>query len=333
VAPRYDFAIFGASPLAALLCGLLAHRHDKLVLRVADPAPRQRLPRSIDIALPLATRPAGWHLLRAAVTETATLLATIGGQDRFDRTDVRLVADLPETTDALAHLTHIAAAYGLPGQGGLFRGVPRLSGEIDLASSAVQTVEAGRVMLTPGRDGTGLALDGDNLPVAQIVLADDASILDLLPPDERPQPLLVQPAMATLTAPARRLPTPVMRYLDRGVTLVQNKDRSVLALVEGQADADARLASCLAGPFPLQRRATTHYHRLATIDGAPLIGRLARSGLLVIAGIGSSASFLAPPLARLLAGVATDEEQAWFAAHDPSGPSRAPVADIAWIQA
>jgi len=35
MAARYDFAIFGTRPLAALLCGLLAHRHDKLVLTTA----------------------------------------------------------------------------------------------------------------------------------------------------------------------------------------------------------------------------------------------------------------------------------------------------------
>jgi len=68
--------------------------------------------------------------------------------------------------------------------------------------------------------------------------------------------------------------------------------------------------------------------RLATTDGAPLIGRLTPSNLIVIAGAGSVGAFLAPPLARLLAGVPSDEEQAWFAAHDPARTDRAPVADI-----
>jgi hypothetical protein len=323
----YDFAVFGASPLAALLCGLLAHRHGKLVLRVADPAPRQRLPRGIDIALPLATRPASWRLLGHAAAETEALLGQIDGQDRFDRTDVTFVADLPETATALAHLTHIAAAYGVNGHDGLFRGVPRLLGEVDLTFSDVQTVEAGRVALRPGGAGAELMLDGEKLAVGQLVLADDAAILNLVPEAERPL-LQAEATMATLTAPAKRLAAPVMRYLDRGVTLMQKPDLSVLALVSGQADADARLASCLAGPFPLQRRATAHYHRLVTIDGAPLIGRLASSGLIVIAGLGDSAGFFAPPLARLLTGGPIDEEDAWFAAHDPARPSRAPVADI-----
>ena len=328
MARSYDFAIFGASPLAALLCGLLAHQHGMQVLRVADPVPRQRLPRGIDVALPLATRPASWRLLRAAVAETASLLANIEGLDRLDRTDVKLVADLPQTAGALAHLTHVAAGYGFSSRDGIFRGVPRLSGEVDLAHSTVQTVGAGRVMLMPGSTGAELTLDGDALPAGQIILADDASILDLLPDAERPAHLLAEPAMATLTAPAKRIAAGVMRYLDRGVTLMQREDHSVLALVTGHADGAGRLSSCLAGTLPLQRRATTHYRRLVTADGAPLIGRLNPSRLVVIAGLGSIAAFLAPSIARLLAGVPTDEESAWFAAHDPARTDRSPVADI-----
>ena len=92
--------------------------------------------------------------------------------------------------------------------------------------------------------------------------------------------------------------------------------------------AAARLSSCLAGTLPLQRGATTHYRRLVTADGAPLIGRLNPSRLVVIAGLGSIAAFLAPSIARLLAGVPTDEESAWFAAHDPARTDRSPVADL-----
>jgi len=328
MAARYDFAIFGTRPLAALLCGLLAHRHGQQVLRIADPVPRQRLPRAIDIALPLAVRPGSWRLVGTAAAETARLLADIDGQDRLDRVHVKLVADLPETVTALAHLTHVAAGYGVVARDGVFHGVPRFSREIDLTHSSVQTVEAARVTLTPGPAGAELRLDGEALRVGQIVLADDDAVLDLLPEAELPAQLVVQPAMATLTAPAKRLPVQVMRYLDRGVILMQRADHSVLALVAGHADAEARLGSCLAGMLPLQRRATTHYRRLATTDGAPLIGRLTPSNLILIAGAGSVAAFLAPPLARLLAGVPSEEEQAWFAAHDPARTDRAPVADI-----
>lgn len=332
MAPRYDFAIFGTSHLAALLCGVLAHRHGAKVLRICNPVPHQRLPRNIDIALPLATRPGSWRLIRAATTETEDLLAGIEGQDRLDRVDVKLVADLPDTTIALAHLAHIAAGYGYAGSRGVFRGISRFSGDVDLAHSAVQTVEAQRATVAPGLSGASLNLDNETVPVGQIVLADDAAILALLPEPERPAQLVVEPAMATLTVPARRLPARIMRFVDRGVTLMQKDDRSILALVAGRADAEARLASCLAGTLPLQRRATTHYRRVTTADGAPLIGRLEPSKLFVVAGLSSSATFLAPPIARLLADAGTEDERKWFLAHDPASTERMAVADIAEVR-
>jgi hypothetical protein len=329
--PRYDFAIFGGSPLAALLCGVLAHVHGKQVLQVSDPVPRQRLPRGLDFALPLATRPASWRLIRAAAAETARLLAGIEGQDRLDLVDVKLVADLPDTAIALAHLTHVAAGYGYASREGVFRQIARFSGGVDLTHSTVQIAETARTALTVTASGPELSLDGEAVGVGQIVLADDAAILERLPEHERPAQLLVQPAMTTLTMPTRRLPARVTRYLDRGVTLVQNDDRSVLALVTDEADADARLASCLTPALPLRRRATTHYRRVVTSDGAPLVGRLGQSQLMILAGLGTVAAFLAPPLARLLAGEPTEDERQWFAAHDPAASDRAAVADISEV--
>ena len=132
----------------------------------------------------------------------------------------------------------------------------------------------------------------------------------------------------TLTVPAHRLAAPIIRFPDRGVTLVQRSDLSVLALIAGDSDIDERLASCLTGPFPLARRASSHYLRLVSIDGAPLIGALGESGMFLIGGLGDAAAFLAPPLARLLAGRATETEAGWFAAHDPALADRAAVADF-----
>ena len=66
----YDFAIFGSARLPALLAGLLAHDHSKQVLHIAGAVSSQRLPRRIDTAFALATRPATWRLVQQAETET-----------------------------------------------------------------------------------------------------------------------------------------------------------------------------------------------------------------------------------------------------------------------
>jgi hypothetical protein len=321
MAGAYDFAIFGASPLAALLAGLLAHDHAKRVLRIAEPLSPQRLPRAIDVALPLATRPESWRLLRTAQAETAALLASLGAPDAIAPTDVKIIADLSDTATAIAHLSHIAMGYGQAVHDGVFKRVPRLIREIVLTDSKVRQVDAAEI------SGEHLIVGDERIDVGQIVLADDAAILSLLSATERPTSLVAQPMTATLTAPTRQLAAPVMRFPDRGVTLMQRKDLTVLALVAGEPDDDARLASCLPGPFPLQRRATSQFRRLIAADGAPVVGVLP-PGQFIVAGFGDAAAFLAPPIARLLAGKSTGDEAPWFAAHAPGAPNREAVADF-----
>lgn len=329
MADIYDFVILGSGPLSALLAGLLAHDHDKRVMRVAEPLAPQRLPRSIDIALPLATRPASWRVLRQSQREMLELMRSLEAPDAIAPTEVRIVADLPATATALAHMSHVAAGYGVGSRAGHFRNVLRLTREVSLRGSKVQNVPPDDLQVSFADSGTvELSLKGERLDAVQVVLADDASILAHLPEAQRPKPLTAVPTTVTLTAPTRRLSARVVRYPDRGVTVAQRPDFSVLALVSGAAEIEERLASCLPGPFPLQRRATGRFSRLMTSDGAPLIGRLEPSRLFVIAGLADAVAFFAPPIARLLAGKSTAEEEAWFAAHDPSAATRETIADF-----
>ena len=122
---------------------------------------------------------------------------------------------------------------------------------------------------------------------------------------------------ATLTA-SRRLAAPVMLFPDRGVTLVQRDATTVLALVSGDRDVEARLASTLPGPFPVQRLATSRFRRIVSTDGAPLLGRLKPSRLFVVAGLGSP-----PRSSRRRSPACSPAKLArttkrWFSAHDPA---------------
>jgi hypothetical protein len=148
-----------------------------------------------------------------------------------------------------------------------------------------------------------------------------------LPEPQRPSMLRLLPITATSTAAAKRLAAPIMLYPDRGVSLAQRADHTILALVSGPAEIEARLASALQGPFPLQRTATAHFRKLVSIDGAPVIGRITPSRLFAIAGLGDAAAFFAPPLARFLIGEGTADEKSWFAEHAPSRPREA-IADF-----
>ena len=328
MASTYDFAIFGGNALASLVAGLLAHDHKKQVLLIADPVSPQRLPRGIDLALSLATRPQSWKMLRRGIDETIALMASLDAQNTVETVDVRVVADLPQTRTTLAHVAATARGYGQSSRNDSFPGVLRLAAPVSLASSHVITIERDAAKLEFTRTGVAqLIVSGEPAEIGQVFIADDGALLELLPPDQRPLALTLQPMTATLTAPARKLPAPVMIYPDRGVTLQQRPDLSILALVTGDTDVDARLASALPGPFPLRRFATTHFRQVITFDGAPMVGRVKPSRLTMLSGLGQAAAFLAPIIARGLAGVSGEDEKAWVASLSPSRPREA-IADI-----
>src|SRR3569833_4213754 len=140
----YDFAIFGSGRLPALLAGLLAHDHGKQVLGSASSVSSQRLPRRIDVAFSLASRPATWRLLQRADAETRALLVSLDAGGTLVPTDLEVVADRPETRSALDHMRHIAASYGVRTGGGRFGRLSRFAGDVALSGSLVVALAAER---------------------------------------------------------------------------------------------------------------------------------------------------------------------------------------------
>src|SRR5205085_6760816 len=121
--------------------------------------------------LPFATRPATWRLLRQSETEMLRLMARLGANDAIVAADVRIVADLPATTAALAHMSHIARGHGLESRDGTFQLVRRLVREVSLADSTVRTVHPDDVELSYRKGGAAeFRALGEVLEVRQIVL-------------------------------------------------------------------------------------------------------------------------------------------------------------------
>src|SRR3569623_1432855 len=178
MASTYDFAIFGGNALASLVAGLLAHDHKKQVLLIADPVSPQRLPRGIDLALSLATRPQSWKMLRRGIDETIALMASLDAQNTVETVDVRVVADLPQTRTTLAHVAATARGYGQSSRNNSFPGVLRLAAPVSLASSHVITIERDAAKLEFTRTGVAQLLgSGEPAEIGQVVIADDGALL------------------------------------------------------------------------------------------------------------------------------------------------------------
>jgi hypothetical protein len=345
----YEFAVFGSTPLAQLLAGLLASAHGKRVCLVGEPQSVYRLVRGIDLSVMLATRPETWALLRDTVPETLGLLKRMGGRSGVRRIDPVFVAETAEGIDALSHAGHVAAAFGhqlrrLEGDCGLAGGVgyrwrgavlfdrPRLQPALSawLEAAGVGRLAANQATTMLRRDGSArLETRQATFEADHAVLADDSAILAHLEGAERDRTLLVQNVTAVLTEPGQPLMSTTMVYPDRLVTLVRNRSGSISALGAGGAhEAAARIGTCLASQEQLRRAGQASFRQLATVDGAPLLGQAKGVRATVIAGLGSAGAFLAPAIARVIAKAGDGPERAYFAAREGGrGSARATVAD------
>lgn len=341
----FDFAIFGVSPLALLLGGLLTTVHGKSVCLVGESWSPWTLPRRFDIAALPATRPGLWSVLRPSAAETTKLFNGIG-KGLVEHLDPLFVAEAPASLEALAHMHATVIGYGYAmerasdrgltasGATWMVRDVPALvPGKAEAAlsewvdRSGTRRVRPEDAEIAFRRDGTvrfkGLGREFD---AAQAILADDAAILAWLDESARDRLRLV-PARTVLTEPAKPLAAPYVRYLDRGVTLSQRGKSGITAIATGESDAVARIGSTIGGQGPLRRAGDVLHSRIETIDGAPLIGPARGTRIQVIAGLGDAAVFFAPALARFFAGKATEAEEAFFAAHG-RGNGRQQIADF-----
>jgi len=341
-----EFAIFGSTPLAQLLAGLLAAEHRRPVCLVGTPWSPFHLPRRFDLSVLPATRPESWAMLAEGTAETLKLLGGIG-RGLFERLDPLFIGELPPSIDMLAHMRHVAGGLGLAvervtdtrivgaGAGCRIRDAATLvpgrtepALEAWLAQQGVRHLPIEETVATLRRDGSvRLERAGEVVEARQAVLADDAAIRRHVPADILAKVLRVQAASSVVTEPARPLAAPFVHYLDRGVMLGQRGRGPITAIATGEQEVLPRIGSCLAPQAPLLRAGQTRFERLDTLDGAPLVGVPTGSRVTVIAGLGISAAFLAPALARLLAGAASEAEQAYFGARGTRGPARRQAAD------
>ena len=343
IASEFDCAVFGSTPLASLLAGLLAARQGQRVVLVGIPFSSHRLPLGVGYLPAPVTRPDAWDLLKSAESEMRAFLSEIGAGGSLTVGSITQAADTAASVAAFEHIRHLALAHDIAmvreraksAVPALFRAPGTVLNEATLQPILDTWLQGLGVVrlpfdtrLTIQRSTVTLTADDRQIVAKRAILADDDAILSRLNADERPQLLRIVDVQTTVTAATTPLRALLSDYPDRGVTLAQRETR-ILARIRGFEDADARLASCLGDRLPLRRVATRRFRALDTTDGAPLIGQLKAPRLFIIAGLGDAAPFFAPALARLVAGTASPDERAYFAARDAVRPdARTGVSDL-----
>ncbi|MBB4051035.1 hypothetical protein GGR20_000653 [Devosia subaequoris] len=338
---EFDFAIFGSTPMAQLLAGLLGREHGRKVLLVGQNRAGYRLPRGLDISVAPITRPQSWTRLIGTAPETARLVVRIAGRNALSRVDPVFFAEAPRAVEALSHMRHMAGGFGIAAEP---VGQSMLGGN-RLGMVLRDTLRLNRAHLEAGlerwlKDCTverpvprSVAIENDGAAkietdtgihwARQAVLADDEAIVAWLP--LRQWPTLFQRVRHTsiLTTPTRPLAAPIMLELDKGLFLTQQTEGGVAAFGPGERAAfSEHVLNLLGQNRKVEQAGQTNYVALGTRDGAPAFGRAAGQGADVVANIGCYGAFIAPALARWLAGEPSAEEARWFEQHLVNRTSR-----------
>jgi hypothetical protein len=336
---RADFAVFGSTPLARLLAGLLARQYGKRVVIVADSQSGFRLPHAHDLSVGAVTRPQTWALLASTSAETGKLLTRIGGKAGISRIDPIFFAETPRGRQGLAYMRHVAAGTGYaverlapgalgPNREGLIvrdamqvhrsRLEPALDAWLDQVGVERRAVADVSTVMQP--DGNVQIISGgESVEAETAILADDAAIIDHLAAEQVASLFDIENRAVVVTEPTMALSAPMMMQVDQGLVLTQLASRSIVASSPGDVDAlSLRLGVLLSGHQSLRRAGQSRAQVLVSRDRAPIVGRLEIAGPVMLAGLGASGVFLAPAIARLIAGDGRPEEAAYFAAHAPT---------------
>jgi hypothetical protein len=329
----YDYLIIGSSPLAGLVAGLLQRQHHKRVCLVARPYSAFGLERRFDLSIAVTTRPETLVLLKRLSAETLKLVATIG-KALTERADPVFVAESADSRAALGHFLNLGqmldvAVERVADRSGKGAGTVRVRGqhlishhrfapalEAWLDAGEVRRLDRDDATVTLRKDGTArVSAQGRDVEAAGVLLADDAAVITHLPPDAWDRSIVSIDATSLLLQPARPAANPFSVFLDRGLVLRQEPKGPIAAIATGSRDnAEARIATAIDKSLPLRRAGEARFRALATSDGAPLLATARGSRVLHLAGFGLTGAFFAPAIARHLAGVASEDEAAWFAA-------------------
>lgn len=345
----YDHLIVGSTSLAGLVAGQLQHEHGKRVCLVAEPYSSFGLERRFDCSIGPVTRPETLLMLKRLVPETLKLIAGIG-RSLTDKVDPLFIAETPATAAVLGHFLHLGQRLGLSAErvadrtiieGSLLkvrsqhliahhRFAPALEAWLD--SVGVRRLDPDDTILTIRKDGTArLTAPGIEAEAARVLLADDTAVLAHLPPEAWDRAVVRTLSTALLLQPARPAAVPFSLWLDRRMALRQEPKGSLAATLTGDRDSvEARVAGATPRSLPLRRAGEARSESLATRDGAPLLAPARGIKVTHLAGFGVTGAFFAPALARHLAGVASADEAAWFAARGATrGNQRLNAAEFA----
>jgi len=328
---RFDFAILGASPFAALVALGLAETGLKVCVAGPSRSPMQ-LMRGLDVAAGAITRPETWQVLQASLRDGESLISRHFPQ-AVQREALALSARSAGGRDALGHIRHMAGAFGvttepLPKRNGeaaiLMRGLGRLDRRKiyrDLpkvfAAAGVELIGAIPEQLEISGGETTFETETGPVRAHSAVLAGNATapLVGMLGLDHRVECV---ETWALLTRPAAPVRWGCALDIDDGASLQRFDNGQVEVACPGKrADAFERLASLLAPDGEIDVIGMAEYRTVRVPDRAPLINPPQARSPGFAFGLEPYGAFLAPVFVAYLLGKTDAGTAAFFAGLGP----------------
>lgn len=345
-----DIAIVGSDQASALLAGVLARNHRLRVLLVQHLAAPSRLPRNFYMSFATATRPETFAFVARQTSEAQRLLNGIAGRQVLLNVSPLCVAFRQADTEALAHMFHMSPYFGLE--------MERVEGDAKNAHSAyrvrgvqwvrprllwpalskwvtdagVTVVDASDGKIATHRNGSAHIEAGEQqFDATQLALTDGSALLKYGHKGDIRQNFIRQWGSALLTEPAEMRDSVVLQP-GTGFCAWRQANGTLGIVASVAAGHIGNLArKNLNAKAPLRRAGQAEFMHLVPADGAPVVGKMSRSEVVVVNGFGQNTLHLVPAIARYLRNQASDVENAYFEPRGPH-PDRKNVADFALNQ-
>lgn len=342
----FDFAIVGSDQFSALLAGVLAADHHKKVLLVQDRAAPYRLPREFHLSFQLATRPENFSFFQAQMNEGHRLITRVGGRQVLTNASPRIVAHTQPGSEALAHLMQMGRYFGLEMdriEGGAptthsayrIRGVqwvrPRqLWATLTrwVTASGVSLADARTANVIAHRDGSArVDTDIAGFEASQLALTDGRALMRHGNKGDLAASFTKRWGSALLTEPQDMRDSVVLQP-EIGFCAWRQANGTLGLVALTPADRVGELTRAnLSCSKPLRRAGQSEFELMVPKDNSPVLGKLARSNVLVASGFNQAGLHLLPAIARHLVGKGSPAECTYFEHLQPS-PNRQNVTEI-----
>ncbi len=340
-------AIVGSSLLSGLLAGLLAREHSRNVCLIVDPSIQHRLSREINISVDCITRPETLEMLTHLQVEALRLLARIGGTRAIRGINPVFSSAAGAGADALAHMYHVARGCGYEVEDITLAQLPHIKAALRirgakcverrvfwmalerwLLAGGVKIVKNTDLGLSFKRDGSGTVAGADiTVEFERLIFGDEQALGRFARPGSLASHFAATQITAMLSEPDDRLKERVVLGPEDEFCAFGTREGLFEILARGSPnDLGMQVGRFVPDAHLLRRAGQSTFKTVRTVDGAPMLGRLGRGGGWAVAGFGRAGLFMAPAIARYLAGRPRPLEEEYFLARSADSSRKS-----AWI--